>query len=59
MQLVHMSSEFVVLINFNCHLLLAAIILDNTGLDIALFPPSFESSLKCYLLYETFPDPIA
>lgn len=46
-------------LNFNCHLWLAAIMLDNTGLDVALFLPSFESSLKCYLLYKTFPDPIA
>jgi len=31
----------------------------NTSLDGALFPPSFKSPLKCYLLYEIVPDPAA
>lgn len=52
------ETEFI-LFNFNCHVWLVAIILDNTGLAGALLPPPLEGPLKCYLLYETFPDPTA
>lgn len=35
------------------------IILENTGPAGALLPPPSEGPLRCYLAYETFPDPTA